>query len=265
MILSKLLAIPTAFAATCPAGQTCLIVPIPGLGASVTDPVQYIIGIYNFAVSIGGIIAMFLIILAGIERAASAGNPSKIADANDRIKNALWGLGLLFGAFIILNTINPSLTNLRLPGLPALPQFNTKISDIGKLYESQKQLANQAGAAVGQLGKLQSDALKELGVAQASGDAIAVAQAQVRIAELDVLGAEAAIKEFKASIAYNNTICSNFDVMVKAGTISSNLDRNAYCNAAIAADKSLKDAEKRLIQFKQELFNAQGRLGTLQA
>ncbi len=105
----------------CPAnapGCTNLVVEIPGVGKQVTDPVQYILGVYKFGLAAGGLIAMLIIVFAAIERIVSAGNPSKIDDANDRIKNAIWGLALLLGAFLILSTINPELVKLQKPNLP---------------------------------------------------------------------------------------------------------------------------------------------------
>ncbi|TSC59937.1 MAG: hypothetical protein LiPW15_605, partial [Parcubacteria group bacterium LiPW_15] len=54
---------------------------------------------------------------AGIKWTASQGNPGVISDAKDQITQALWGLVLLGGAFVILNTINPELTILQIPKL----------------------------------------------------------------------------------------------------------------------------------------------------
>ncbi|TSC59729.1 MAG: hypothetical protein LiPW15_749 [Parcubacteria group bacterium LiPW_15] len=61
---------------------------------------------------------IFLSLLyAGIKWTASQGNPGVISDAKDQITQALWGLVLLGGAFVILNTINPELTILQIPKL----------------------------------------------------------------------------------------------------------------------------------------------------
>ena len=47
----------------------------------------------------------------------SAGSPSGQSDARDQITQALLGLTLLLGAYIVLNTVNPSLTSFNLPQL----------------------------------------------------------------------------------------------------------------------------------------------------
>ena len=45
----------------------------------------------------------------GFQYITSLGDPAKLADAKDRIKSAFFGLILLVGSFVILNTINPQL------------------------------------------------------------------------------------------------------------------------------------------------------------
>ena len=122
--MKKLFFISIAFALLISAhlslAQTKLIVPIPvnGVGQTeVSDPGSYITYIYLFGLSIGGLLGMAIIVYAAIERILSAGNESKIKDANDRITQAAIGLLLLFGAYVILQAINPNLTNLNLPVL----------------------------------------------------------------------------------------------------------------------------------------------------
>lgn len=44
-----------------------------------------------------------------------ANKPSSVSESNDIIFNALLGIVLLFGAYILLNTINPELTRLEIP------------------------------------------------------------------------------------------------------------------------------------------------------
>src|SRR3989344_7959680 len=118
MVIVSGLANAQAKPADCPPGTTCLIVALPGVPQKITNPAEYIVGIYRFGLGIGGIFAMVIIVYAGIKRIVSAGNPSAIGDANDMIYNAIWGLVLLLGAFLILNTINPRLVQLRAPVLP---------------------------------------------------------------------------------------------------------------------------------------------------
>jgi hypothetical protein len=93
---------------------------IPGASSAASTPGVFISNFYNFALSIGGILAFGAIVYGGLKYAISAGNPSKQSDAKSWITDALWGLLLLFSAYLILHTINPNLVNLNLPTLETL-------------------------------------------------------------------------------------------------------------------------------------------------
>jgi len=55
-----------------------------------------------------------IMVWAGYEYITSSGDPSKNSDSKARIIQAFLGILILLGAFLILNTINPQLTKLRL-------------------------------------------------------------------------------------------------------------------------------------------------------
>lgn len=65
--------------------------------------------LYAWSLGMGGLIAMMIIIYGGILYIASGGNPSKRQDAKEWILAAIFGLMLLFGAYLLLHTINPCL------------------------------------------------------------------------------------------------------------------------------------------------------------
>lgn len=67
---------------------------------------------YAWALGIGGLIALGALVLGGILYTASAGNASRQDDAKQWIVGALVGLLILFGAWFILNIINPNLLKL---------------------------------------------------------------------------------------------------------------------------------------------------------
>ncbi len=73
---------------------------------------NYIGAFYKYALTIIGIIAAVTLMGGGIVWLTSAGNDSKITQAKEMIFGSLIGIGLLFGSFMILNTINPSLVKL---------------------------------------------------------------------------------------------------------------------------------------------------------
>lgn len=65
--------------------------------------------IFNWAIGLGGILALGIIIYGGILYTVSAGNESKQKEAIEWIKAAAWGFALLLGGWLLLNTIDPSL------------------------------------------------------------------------------------------------------------------------------------------------------------
>lgn len=98
-------------------GSYILCSPIPGMPLRVTDVGSYVGNIYRFALMIGGIIVFARIVYGGLKYIFSAGNVTAKSDARDVITQAIWGLTLLLGAFLILNTVNPNLIKLKEPGI----------------------------------------------------------------------------------------------------------------------------------------------------
>jgi hypothetical protein len=81
------------------------------------NPGEFLKNIYVFAMLIGGFLAFGAIVYGGIKRASARDNANQVKDSEEWIKNAIIGLILLFGAYILLNTINPNLLRLDLPEL----------------------------------------------------------------------------------------------------------------------------------------------------
>ncbi len=85
--------------------------------ANSTDPASLVNNIYMYALGIAGTLAVVMIVYGGVKYVVTGGNSSAQKDATEIIKSAVWGIVLLGGAFLILNTINPTLTVLKNPGL----------------------------------------------------------------------------------------------------------------------------------------------------
>lgn len=75
---------------------------------------EYINNFYNTAIILGGVAAILVIIIGGLMWTTSGAIDQKNR-GRDLITSAIWGLVLLLGAYIILNTINPELTDLSEP------------------------------------------------------------------------------------------------------------------------------------------------------
>ncbi|MDP3052724.1 MAG: hypothetical protein Q8N22_02060 [bacterium] len=102
------------------AGGTC-----PTAEQTAQSPAAYIARFYQFALMISGALAFGMIIFGAIQYIVSAGNATTQKDAADRIFQALWGIALLFGAYLILYTIDPKLVSLTDPNIEIikLPEY----------------------------------------------------------------------------------------------------------------------------------------------
>lgn len=90
------------------------------LGKTITPDstlIDLLLYLFYFAVLISGIAVFIMFVIAGVQWLTSAGNPGGIKAARDRMTSAIIGLILLFSSYLILNTINPQLTLLNLPGI----------------------------------------------------------------------------------------------------------------------------------------------------
>ncbi|RLE07176.1 MAG: hypothetical protein DRJ06_06415 [Candidatus Aminicenantes bacterium] len=74
----------------------------------------YIKKIYNFAIGVIAIIAVVMIMIGGLQWIFAAGNPGTISQAKSNITAAVSGLILALASYVILNTINPSLVELKM-------------------------------------------------------------------------------------------------------------------------------------------------------
>ena len=108
-------------------------VTIPGSSfqAGVTSPLEastgpiarYISAIYNYGVGIVGILAAMMLMIGGIIWLTAAGSSSKIEQAKSFIGSSLTGMALVLTAYILLNTINPDLVNLRTTTVTSLEEL----------------------------------------------------------------------------------------------------------------------------------------------
>jgi len=102
--------------------QVKVSVTIPGPNGTGTGIGGFIDNFYRFSLMIGGVLAFGAVVYGGIKYIFAAGNPSGQSEGRDWITGAIWGLLLLAGAYLLLNVINPNLTNLALPTLTAVQQ-----------------------------------------------------------------------------------------------------------------------------------------------
>lgn len=73
---------------------------------------QYISGIYTYILGVITLIAVTMIIFGGIKYVTAGGDSSRVASAKTNITNAVIGIFIAFGTYLILSTINPALVTL---------------------------------------------------------------------------------------------------------------------------------------------------------
>jgi hypothetical protein len=84
---------------------------------------NYIKNLYKLALGIAGILAVGMIVFGSIYISINTGSIDKQSEGREIIFQAIWGLVLLFGSYLILYTVNPELVKLNEPQ----PPVNTEI------------------------------------------------------------------------------------------------------------------------------------------
>ncbi len=94
-----------------------VLAPLPGIGdgnsGGKTTLETYLPNMFNLMVGIAAALAFIMITWGGVMYATSDALSSK-TDGKKFIEDAVWGLLLVIGAWIILNTINPQILNFNL-------------------------------------------------------------------------------------------------------------------------------------------------------
>lgn len=126
---------------------------------------DYIVGAYKFAIGVGIILAVIIIIHNGLKWSVSGGNVATITSAKEGITNAIFGLLILLGAVVILTIINPDLSvcnSLQINKLNIASGLSTNLSFLGG-----KGLVSPATEAILLQSSLTKEAADKLGGALA--------------------------------------------------------------------------------------------------
>jgi hypothetical protein len=97
-----------------PVGQAATLVGFGGQ-RNFENIAQFIQYIYRYGIMAASILAVVMMIVAGLQWILSGGNTTAIDSAKKKLAGSTMGLVILVLSFTILNTINPYLVNLRLP------------------------------------------------------------------------------------------------------------------------------------------------------
>ena len=105
------------------------LVNIPGLPPdTAVNLSMYLVGLYDFLLSVVGIVAVMMLIIGGMRYITAAGNQAAVSDAKDIITNALAGLLLAILSWVIVAEINPDVLYIKKPGGAFV---NTDSKDLG--------------------------------------------------------------------------------------------------------------------------------------
>lgn len=106
-------------------GTPKLAIPIPTIKFTDLGPAEggktydlpwiaeYIAGIYRYSVGFGGIIATVMVIIGGFQYLTAGGDSGRVKAGKQRIADAVIGLLLLVGSYVVLYTVNPDLVSLQ--------------------------------------------------------------------------------------------------------------------------------------------------------
>ncbi|OHA46672.1 MAG: hypothetical protein A3A80_02300 [Candidatus Terrybacteria bacterium RIFCSPLOWO2_01_FULL_44_24] len=113
----------------------------PTIGTNTGSLPDLIVYVFKLGVGSAGFLALVMMVVAGIQYAAGAGNSTSQNEAKERITNAILGLVLLLSSYIILAAINGSLVNFATITLPTADNaYGAKCpsqrSECGKLMDN---------------------------------------------------------------------------------------------------------------------------------
>ncbi|MEO8065636.1 MAG: pilin [Candidatus Doudnabacteria bacterium] len=78
--------------------------------------------IYVWALGLSALLAMMMFVIGGYYYMTASGNAEQTSKGVEMIWSAVIGMGLLFGAYLLLNTINPDLVKFNVDSLNGLNQ-----------------------------------------------------------------------------------------------------------------------------------------------
>jgi Type IV secretion system pilin len=86
---------------------------LPSTGVNTSDLSVFLANIFKYIIWISSVLAVVMIFIGGFQY-ATAQALFKKSEAKKNIENALIGLGVVWGAWLLLNTINPQLVGLKI-------------------------------------------------------------------------------------------------------------------------------------------------------
>ncbi len=83
---------------------------------------RYLRAVFIYFIWVVGIVAGVMVVYAGVRWISAAGNPGQIKEAREILDGAVIGVIIALTSVLLLNIINPRLTELTLPGIAPIKQ-----------------------------------------------------------------------------------------------------------------------------------------------
>lgn len=93
------------------------LTPLPGTteaGASTVSVSSYVGGVIKLSIALGAALAVLFAVIGGTQYVAASINPAAKQNALEKVWNALIGLTIILSSYLVLNSINPDLVNIKL-------------------------------------------------------------------------------------------------------------------------------------------------------
>lgn len=128
-----------------------VLAPLPGVPSDTTTTLQeYVPAIFKLAIGLSAVTAVLMIVIGGFQYMSTDAIQKK-SEGKERIKNAVFGLVLVIGAWLILNEINPNLLNLNLnikEAIVTAPPAGELVTPGAKMTDEQITLSNARRASL---------------------------------------------------------------------------------------------------------------------
>lgn len=109
------------------------LAPLPGtfdIATGKTELSTYLSGMIKLLIALGAATAVLFAIIGGTQYVAASINPSAKKDALEHIWNALIGLAIMLTSYLLLNSINPELVDVKF-NLPSVNPVVTQQTYVG--------------------------------------------------------------------------------------------------------------------------------------
>lgn len=154
------------------------LAPLPGTftetaaGVKTTTMSQYLSGGIKLLIALGAALAVLYAIIGGTQYVAASINPSAKKDALERVWNALIGLAIILTSYLLLNSINPKLVDVKFELEPVTPRaiaVTPQVAVVSKYWNDDTAVRNELSKANVKVKSPSCNEINQLGCASVYG------------------------------------------------------------------------------------------------